>query len=205
MKKKITNAGHFTHFSIISSWHIFKRKWSSSATSRLPKLKAHLTERWTIPSNALLFLPPPPTHSFLLTSHCRYVCNLGNVLKKVVQLWCAICKNAPYFSTPFQQMFWIFDRRTCWLFKYIASVGIGKTKWMRCLTFSDLSSGNEFAGGPRGRDQQCVELSLQLFKCCRAELSIGPLPRLLGQKWLRKEMERETSAGRYRLLSSVVG
>lgn len=107
-------------------------------------------------------------------------------------------------------MFWKFERRPWfqwWVFKYIASVGIGKTKWMRCLTFSDLSPGNEFAGGWRGRDQQCIELSLQLLKCCRPGLSIGPLPPLIGQKWVRKEREMvgETSAGRFSPLSSVVG
>lgn len=106
-------------------------------------------------------------------------------------------------------MFWIFERPwfKWWVFKYIALVGIGKTKWMRCLTFSDLSPGNEFAGGWRGRDQQCVELSLQLFNCCRPGLSIGPFPLLIGQKWVRKEREvvGETSAERFSLLVKRCG
>lgn len=35
---------------------------------------------------------------------------------------------------------------------------------MRCLTFSDLSLGSEFAGGCRCREQRRVELSLSLFQ-----------------------------------------
>lgn len=69
---------------------------------------------------------------------------------------------------------------------------------MRCLTFSDLSLGNDFAGGRRGREQQCVELSLPLFKCCRPGLSIGPLL-LIGQ-----ECGREIG-GRFSPSQSVVG
>lgn len=91
---------------------------------------------------------------------------------------------------------WMNERRpwfNWYVFKYIASVGIGKTKWMSCLTFSDSSLGNGFAGGRRGREQQCVELSLQLFKCCRPGLSIGPLLLLIGQKCGR-EIGREDSA-----------
>lgn len=75
------------------------------------------------------------------------------------------------------------------------------------MTFSDLSPGNEFAGGWRGRNQQCVELSLQLFNCCRPGLSIGPLPLLIGQKWVRKEREMvgETAVGRFSLLVKRYG
>lgn len=50
---------------------------------------------------------------------------------------------------------------------------------MRCLTFSDLSLGSEFAGGRWSRRQRRVELSLPLFKRCRPDLPLSPLPPLI--------------------------
>lgn len=97
-------------------------------------------------------------------------------------------------------MLWIFERRPWFkwrVFIYIASVGIGKTKWMRCLTFSDLAPGNEFAGRRLGRDQQCTELSLRLFKSCRPGPSIGPLPLLIAQNGVRKQRGRRWDRRRH--------
>lgn len=68
---------------------------------------------------------------------------------------------------------------------------------MRCLTFSDLSLGSEFAGGWRGREQQCVELSLSLFRCCRPDLPLAPLLPLMGQEGTGKRGgESERQSGR---------
>jgi len=59
-------------------------------------------------------------------------------------------------------------------------VGIEEAEWMRCLTFSDLSLGSEFAGGCWGREQPCVELSLPLFRSYGPDLPLAPLPPLMG-------------------------
>lgn len=67
---------------------------------------------------------------------------------------------------------------------------------MRCLTFSDLSLGSEFAGGCRGREQRCVELSLPLFKRCRPDLPLAPLPPLMGYEHTGRGVETERRQGR---------
>lgn len=68
---------------------------------------------------------------------------------------------------------------------------------MRCLTFSDLSLGSEFAAGWWGREQQCVELSLSLFRRCRPDLPLAPLLPLMGQEGTGKRGgESERQSGR---------
>lgn len=92
-------------------------------------------------------------------------------------------------------------------FRYITSVGIGEAGWMRCLTFSDLSPGSEFAGGCQCREQRCVELSLSLFQTppTWSPTCLPSLPPLMGEeevhldergkRWRGWKMEWEVAVG----------